>query len=77
MENIQRRRKSELLTKEEHKALLKYINTFHTLVDAAYAIGISRQVLERVKVIGSGSPENVQIIRGKLQSLNTPVESRA
>jgi hypothetical protein len=66
MKNIERRRRSELLTKEEHKVLLKYLNTFPTLVDAAYAIDIPRQTLERVKIIGSGSPETIQKVREKL-----------
>lgn len=77
MKNIERRRKSELLTKEEHRALNKYINTFHTVTDAADSIGVSRQTLDRVKIIGSGSPENIQIIREVLQSIMAPVESRA
>lgn len=75
MKNIERRRKSELMTKEEVKTLRQYVNTFHTLVDAADAIGISRQTLERVKIIGSGSPDNIQIIRQKLSELQTEVRA--
>jgi DNA invertase Pin-like site-specific DNA recombinase len=62
----ERKRKSEPLTKEEHKALLKLIADYHTLIDAAYAIGIQRQTLERVKFTGSGSPETIEAIRAKL-----------
>lgn len=69
MKNTERRRKSELLTKDEHKSLLKFINTFPTLIDAADSIGLPRQTLERVKIIGSGSPETIGLIREKLNTL--------
>lgn len=69
MKNIERRRRSELLTKEEHRILLKFINSFPTLIDAADSIGLPRQTLERVKIIGSGSPETIQAIREKLNEL--------
>jgi hypothetical protein len=61
-----RRRKSEALTSDEKKAFLKYISSHQTNVDAAESIGISRQVLERVQLTGSGSPETIQAIREKL-----------
>jgi hypothetical protein len=66
MKIIERRRRSELLSKDEHKLLLKYIAKFQTLVDAADAIELPRQTLERVKIIGSGSPETIKKIREKL-----------
>jgi hypothetical protein len=70
----ERRRRSEALTRDEHKSLLKYIGTFPTLIDAAFAIGIPRQTLERVKIIGSGSPETIHSIREKLNS-NEPARA--
>jgi hypothetical protein len=70
MQNIlimtDRKRRSEPLSKEEHKALLKYISTFPTKLDAAYAIGISRQVLDLVAIRGTGSPDSIRAIREKL-----------
>jgi hypothetical protein len=68
MINIRTRpkRKSEPLTKEEHKALLKYVNSHHTIVDAAFAIGIHRNVLDRVMIAATGSPETIAAIRKKI-----------
>lgn len=63
---IDRKRRSEKLTKEEHKSLALYVKTFPTLFDAALVIGISRQVLDRVLLIGSGSSETVKAIREKI-----------
>jgi hypothetical protein len=62
MINIQsqseRKRKREILTKEELASLKKFVNSFPTVVDAAYEIGIHRNVLDAVLIKGSGSPEN-------------------
>lgn len=71
MNNTQtgRKRKSDLLKREEWIALKKYVGTFNTVIDAAYAIGINRQTLDRVLLIGKGSPENIQLIREKLNQL--------
>lgn len=70
MKTVERQgKKSELLTKEEHNALKKLVASYHTVVDASFAIGITRQTLDRVLMIGKGSPENIQIIRKKLNQL--------
>jgi sugar diacid utilization regulator len=61
-----RRRKSEVLTSDEKKALQKFISSHHTMVDAAETLGIPRNTLDRVKLTGSGSPETIQAIREKL-----------
>lgn len=58
-----RKRKSEPLTKDEQAALKKYCNSFHTAIDCAEAIGISREVLGRVLLVGSGAPETISKIR--------------
>lgn len=63
---IERKRRSEKLTKQEQVTLSRYVKTFPTVLDAALVIGISRQVLERVLLIGSGSSETVKCIREKL-----------
>jgi hypothetical protein len=67
----ERRRKSELLRKEEWTALKKYVAGFHTVIDAAVAIGVNRQTLDRVLLIGKGSPESINAIREKLNSVET------
>lgn len=68
MKTVERQgKKSELLTREEHSALKKLVASYHTVVDAAYSIGVSRQTLDRVVMIGKGSPDNINIIRAKIQ----------
>lgn len=70
MINIQpqseRKRKRDVLTKEEQSALKKFVNTFPTVVDAAEAIGIHRNVLDLVLIKGSGSPETIQKVKAKI-----------
>ncbi|HEU4903199.1 MAG TPA: hypothetical protein VFT06_10415 [Flavisolibacter sp.] len=65
---IPRKRKSEQLTKEEHRAFLKYFQSFPTKLDAEDAIGVKRQVLDMVALKGSGSPETISLIRQKLSA---------
>lgn len=60
------KRKSVALTRDEHKELKRYITTFNTLVEAAESIGVSRQVLDRIQLVGSGSPDNILLIRVKI-----------
>lgn len=62
----QRKRKSALLSREEHSSLKRLVASFPTVVDAAEAIGVNRQTLDRVLIIGKASPENINIIRQKL-----------
>jgi hypothetical protein len=70
MINIQtaRKRKRDILTREEHKALLRYVKTFPTIIDAACTIGIHRNVLDLVMIKGSGSPETISKIKAVLQA---------
>lgn len=63
-----RKRKSEPLTKAEHKAFLKYYGSFPTKVDAEQVTGIKRQVLDLVAIKGTGSPETIEKIRTVLQT---------
>lgn len=65
MINIQteRKRKSERLSKEEHKALLRFVKSHQTIVDAAELITIHRNVLDLVLIKGTGSPETIQKIK--------------
>lgn len=68
--HTERKRKSDPLTRDEHKALIKYVKSHHTIVDAAYAIGIHRNVLDRVMIAATGSPETIEKIREKLSGAN-------
>lgn len=65
----ERKRKSERLSKDEHKALLKYVRSHHTIIDAAECIGIHRNVLDLVLIKGSGSPETIEKVRTTINEL--------
>lgn len=60
-------RKSERLSKEEHKALKSARKGFSTMVEFSEVVGVSRQVLDRVLLFGSGSSESVKVIREYLE----------
>jgi len=62
----QKRGTSVSLTKEEHTALKQYRKDFVTEVQCAIAIGIDRNVLNRIIAFGSGSPDSVEKIRAAL-----------
>jgi predicted DNA-binding protein (UPF0251 family) len=55
--------KSVVLSKDELKALRKYFTKFLTGVRCAETIGIHRNVLDRVLVMGRGSVETIGKIR--------------
>lgn len=57
------KRKSVALTSDELSALKKFAKGYRTTVECADAIGIHRAVLDRVLIVGSGSPETIQKIR--------------
>ena len=61
-----RKRKSVKLSKEEWSQLKRYRKGFDTEVEAAISLGVDRTVLNRIILIGSGSPESVDKIRQKL-----------
>lgn len=62
-EKVIKRRKSVPLTKEEHKALKELRKSFNTGVECSEVLGIDRAVMERVLLVGSGSPETIGKIR--------------
>lgn len=65
----QRKRRSESLSKDEHKAFVKLFYSFPTKVDAeVYFSPLSRQVLDLVAIKGSGRYDTIAIIREKLQA---------
>lgn len=64
---ITKKRKSEPLADNEVSALKAYRERFHTEVDCAVSIGIDRLVLNRVMMVGSGSPDSIKKIRKALK----------
>ncbi len=65
----ERKRRSEIMTPEEHEAFKAYYDTFPTKVDAEIHFDIKRQVLDLVAIKGSGSPETIKKIRKQLKRL--------
>lgn len=63
METTTKRRKSVRLTPAEFKSFKKYVKDHITQLDAAMEIGITRPTLERMLVMGQGSPETIGKIR--------------
>lgn len=61
------KRKSVALTSEEFVSLKNYAKQFNTGIECAENIGIHRNVLDRVLIVGSGSPETIDKIRLVLQ----------
>lgn len=66
MDVTQTRRKSVALTKDERAALKKLRAEFLTSVECAEFIGIDRQPLDRIMLLGRGSQESVLKIRAKI-----------
>lgn len=60
------KRKSVKLTKEQHQSLKQYRKGFNTEVECAISIKIDRLVLNRVLLVGSGSPETIEKIKAVL-----------
>lgn len=60
------KRKSIALTSEEFASLKKYAKQFNTAVECAESIGIHRNVLDRILLAGSGSPDSVEKIKAAL-----------
>lgn len=68
------KRKSVVLSKEEVKALKAYFSKFTTGVECAQAIGIHRNVLDRVMLAGSGSEQTIRKIRAAIPSVEETKE---
>lgn len=66
--DTERKRRSERMTKEEHKAFTKWVASFQTKLDAAYVVGVSRITLDAVLLKGSGKPETINTIREILKN---------
>jgi predicted DNA-binding protein (UPF0251 family) len=65
---ITSKRKSVALTTDEFTALKQFASGYRTVVECAEVIGISRVVLDRILLVGSGSPETVQKVRAALMA---------
>ncbi len=60
------KRKSHRLN-ETQKCLLKaFVDGYDTIQEAAEELGVSRQVLDRVLLVWSGSPESMRTILAKI-----------
>lgn len=69
-------RKSEPLTAEELETLKTYRAGFNTEVECALSIGVDRIVLNRVQLVGSGSPTSIKKIRKVLRRIGTETAAR-
>lgn len=63
---LDRKRRSEQMTKEEFSAFKKYVQSFPTKIDAAATIGVSRVTLNGLLFRGTGKPETIRLIREKI-----------
>ena len=61
------KRKSVVLTEDEFAKLKTFFATFNTAVECAEAIGIHRNVLDRVMLAGSGSVETIGKVRAAIR----------
>lgn len=61
-------KRSEEMSKEEYREFLRYVYSFPTKIDAAYALEISRPTLDGLIFRGSGKAETIERIR---EILNT------
>jgi hypothetical protein len=62
MDAMATKRKSVALSKEEWSSLKKYRAKFLTSVECAESIGISRQPLDRILLLGRGAPDSIDPI---------------
>lgn len=63
MEIMARRKKSVGLSKDEMNVLRQYRRQFLAELDCAEAIGIGRGPLNRIMLVGSGSPVSIDKIK--------------
>lgn len=64
-QTVSKRKSSPLKTAELTK-LKRFVSKQTSVTEAAELIGVPRNVLDRVLLVGSGSPENITIIRTHL-----------
>ncbi len=66
MQGTLKTKKSEKLTPDEKVLLKKFVKDYTTINDAAEAIGIHRNVLDRVLLAFRAAPETISLIRKSL-----------
>ncbi|MHA4807176.1 hypothetical protein ACX0G9_03675 [Flavitalea flava] len=59
-------RKSVSLNSEEYRDLVKWVKAKPTKIDAAIDLGITRQTLDRILIVKSGSPATMEKIKKAL-----------
>lgn len=64
-------RKSERLTTDEFKALVKWVRAQPTKVDAAILLDITRPTLDRILIVRSASLETINKVRKVLREIGT------
>jgi hypothetical protein len=67
-------KRSIKLSQDEKKALKLFCKNFSTEVDCALSIGIDRNVLARVRQVGSGSENTITKIRETLKDHNDNIK---
>lgn len=70
-----KKRKTVILSTEEFTAFKAYTRKFNTLVEAAEAIGIHRNVLDRVFIVKRGSFDTVDKIRKAISVSNDSMQN--
>jgi len=60
------KRKSHRLNEAQKYQLKAFVSSYDTIQEAAEELGVSRQVLDRVLLVWSGSPESMRIILAKI-----------
>lgn len=63
---MERKRKSEKMSKAEFRDFKKFVWSFHTKLDACEALEVSRPTLDALLFKGSGKPETLQRVREKM-----------
>lgn len=58
----------EELTTEERKEFKKLVKSFPTRQAAVKALGMNKNTIERVMLVGSGHPDTIDTIRKQLEA---------
>ena len=66
-----KKRKTVILSTQEFTAFKAYTRKFNTLVEAAEAIGIHRNVLDRVFIVKRASQDTVTRIRAAIATMES------
>jgi len=67
METVYKVRRSEQISKDDFRAIQKFVESFLTKEDAAEALGLSRVSLTNLLQRGTAKTKTIQLIREKLE----------